>query len=708
MFSAATKIVAELERLGLLVSKDGATVLDPRVIDLARAEIAPAADPLVGAEAALAEGRTEEALFAFRSAARSAMETGDGTLAARALTGAASALRRVGRTGAAIESLTQALAQLEEGASLERGNALALLGLARRDAGDVAAALEAHTQAEYVFGALGDVKAQARERTVLGSLHLDHGRLGEAQRAFVEVLGAPGAGADLGATLVAQAGIVQIRARRGDASEALDTLSAGLATAREEGLREAEIACLTGITIVHGLLGDAAKSDDAYAAATALMRSRGAHRATATLHAAVAERRAARGDATRAQEALRAAEAVAGAAGDGHVIAQVALARASILETTGDLTGALAAYWEAADAARRAGASSIENAACVLSGQLDPDRARAAGYIRKSLLALAAECDRAAFTLRPALAIWLGERVDSFDVPQQDRAAVVDLLTVAAPVDDVPAPRAGGLQVSLLGALDVRIGGQRISDRAWRTSKAKELFSLLLVHRERTMGRDEIIELLWPDAEPASGISNFHFTLHALRKALASTKAANAPTVRTEGGYQLLTNDRSPIDIDVFALLLHEANRFRRAGRSDDAVRLFRAGTALYRADLLTDLDAEWVAERREDVVRQYLSGLRQLAELELERDEAGATVAACRKYLEREPYDEHVHRLLMRAYRAQGDGALVERHYRTLTDLLRRELGTQPERETTQLYEKLRGKDGRIGQLSPVQVKAR
>jgi len=259
--------------------------------------------------------------------------------------------------------------------------------------------------------------------------------------------------------------------------------------------------------------------------------------------------------------------------------------------------------------------------------------------------------------------------------------------------------------VTLLGALDVRIGGQRVSERAWRTSKAKELFSLLLLHRERTVDRDEIIEHLWPEAEPASGVSNFHFTLHALRKALASTNSPFAPTVRTESGYQLITTDRSPIDVDVFTLLLHEANRFRRVGRDDDAVRLFRAGTALYRADLLTDLDAEWVVERREDLVRRFVSALRQLAELELEREDGAAAADVCRRYLEREPYDEHVHRLLMRAYHLSGDRALVDRHYRSLTDLLRRELHSEPERETTQLYQKLRGKDGGSGQLAPARV---
>jgi DNA-binding SARP family transcriptional activator len=619
----------------------------------------------------------------------------------------AAGLRRVGRAAAAVQALEKILARPEELAPAELAQALSLLASAKRDVGDIEGAVDAHTKAEYAFGAIGDAAAQARDRCALGRLHVEQGRLGEAQRAFVDVLAMGRAGVEISSTILAQAGLVEVRARRGDASDAVDTMTEGLAQARNDGLRDAEIACLTALAYVEGLLGDPAKSDEAYESALKLMRSAGTHRQAAFLHAMVAERRAARGDVARAQEALRAAEAVAGVGRDPHTVAAIGLARGSILEQSGDLTGALAAYWETVDTARRAGAGTVDRAGCVLSGQLDPDPSRAAGYIRGALRALAAEGDRAIFVIRPALACWLRDKIESFGIPAEERAAVMDLLTVRAASLDAPVSR-GGLQVSLLGALDVRIGGQRISDRAWRTSKAKELFSLLLIHRDRMLGRDEIIERLWPETEPGSGISNFHFTLHALRKALASTKDAKAPSVRTEGGYQLVTADRSPIDVDVFTLLLHEGNRFRRLGRSDDAVRLFRAGTALYRADLLTDLDAEWVTERREDLVRQYLSALRQLAELELEREEGAAAAAACRRFLEREPYDEHVHRVLLRAYRGSGDTALVDRHYRSLTHLLKSELGTEPERETTQLYERLRGKDTRLGPVAPVRVIAR
>ncbi len=269
---------------------------------------------------------------------------------------------------------------------------------------------------------------------------------------------------------------------------------------------------------------------------------------------------------------------------------------------------------------------------------------------------------------------------------------LADIEVTAPPV--APATLGAGLEVSVLGPLEVRISGARVGERAWRTSKAKELFVLLLMSRERAVGRDELIESLWPESDLTSAVANFHFTLHSLRKALASADGGNrVSVVRGERGYQLVTAARVPVDIELFRLLLREAQEVRRYARIDDAARLFRAAAVLYRGDFLADLENGWVQSQREELARAYLSALRQLAELELERKNAQAAVHACAQFLAREPYDEQVHRLLLRAYHEAGDEGLVVRHYQALAALLRRELNEEPQPATTQLYEKLHGR---------------
>src|SRR5439155_400859 len=108
----------------------------------------------------------------------------------------------------------------------------------------------------------------------------------------------------------------------------------------------------------------------------------------------------------------------------------------------------------------------------------------------------------------------------------------------ARPSPAISSSVAESIQAFVLGPFELRAGGTRISDRGWRTSKAKELFALLLLDRQRAVSRDELVAQLWPETDPASALSNFHFTLHALRKALASAGASEATSVvRTDTGY---------------------------------------------------------------------------------------------------------------------------------------------------------------------------
>lgn len=252
------------------------------------------------------------------------------------------------------------------------------------------------------------------------------------------------------------------------------------------------------------------------------------------------------------------------------------------------------------------------------------------------------------------------------------------------------------LQVSLFGPLDVRLSGVRVADRAWRTAKAKELFAVLVTNQDRALARDEILELLWPESDRTRAVSNFHFTLHSLRRALLATDAASAPIIRSDGGYQLVRGQRLPVDVETFKLLLREAQDHLRDGYPENAVRLLRGALAIHRAPFLTDLEGAWIERRREELTRQYLSAGRQLAELAMaQRDWKGAS-EACLRFLELEPYEEQIHRLLLRAYDESGDTALVRRHYEAFALLLKRELGEGPERATTELYLRLRG-EGRF-----------
>ncbi|MFD1903358.1 hypothetical protein ACFSQ7_03180 [Paenibacillus rhizoplanae] len=54
----------------------------------------------------------------------------------------------------------------------------------------------------------------------------------------------------------------------------------------------------------------------------------------------------------------------------------------------------------------------------------------------------------------------------------------------------------------------------------WRTSKAQEVFALLLHNRGQWVLKDTIVDLVWPDFKPEKAVANLHTTVYHIRKLL--------------------------------------------------------------------------------------------------------------------------------------------------------------------------------------------
>src|SRR5438132_9357661 len=74
------------------------------------------------------------------------------------------------------------------------------------------------------------------------------------------------------------------------------------------------------------------------------------------------------------------------------------------------------------------------------------------------------------------------------------------------------------IRIELLGCLRV-IHGHRTITR-FRTKKAAALLAYLAFNLGRQISRDELIELLWPDADPEKGRMSLRTALASLRRQL--------------------------------------------------------------------------------------------------------------------------------------------------------------------------------------------
>ena len=162
-----------------------------------------------------------------------------------------------------------------------------------------------------------------------------------------------------------------------------------------------------------------------------------------------------------------------------------------------------------------------------------------------------------------------------------------------------------GLRVSALGPLIVERSGRSVSD--WGGPKAGSrhalaIFAFLMDRGDRGVTKDEVIEVLWPDAEVEPADLNFHRTLGGLRSRLAqgSDGGSGGEIVFANGRYRLAGAVISWLDVAEFQQRLLNAAE---ASDQTAAIRGLEAARLLYRGDYLDDCplygDSAYVEERR-------------------------------------------------------------------------------------------------------------
>jgi hypothetical protein len=141
------------------------------------------------------------------------------------------------------------------------------------------------------------------------------------------------------------------------------------------------------------------------------------------------------------------------------------------------------------------------------------------------------------------------------------------------------------------------------------------------------------------------------------------------------------------------------AARRRRQESPDDAT------LAAWRA-VLTDApgrlgdgvpSGDWLVAHQDRVHLAHAEGLAALGRLYAARGAHTDAAAVYHALVALDPLQEAAHRELMRAYAAAGEPARAVRHYDALTELLRRELGAAPARDTAALAASLRGQAARV-----------
>jgi ATP/maltotriose-dependent transcriptional regulator MalT/DNA-binding SARP family transcriptional activator len=224
------------------------------------------------------------------------------------------------------------------------------------------------------------------------------------------------------------------------------------------------------------------------------------------------------------------------------------------------------------------------------------------------------------------------------------------------------------LTIHLLGKFQVLKKGKEIPPGVWKSSKSLTIFKYLASNRK--MGfiqRDVLIELLWPDEDIKKTSKRFNVAMSSLRKILEpdiSPKAASAYIERRNNAYRLDPGAGGTIDVEDF-LIEFTAGEKSASKRPDASIRHFRAGESLYKGPFLEENPYDdWCIREREHLNEKYLSLLRFIMnDHEAQKNYAGG-ITYGEKFLKTDPFDERIHRKLMKFYASLGSNPGVIRAF--------------------------------------------
>ena len=241
------------------------------------------------------------------------------------------------------------------------------------------------------------------------------------------------------------------------------------------------------------------------------------------------------------------------------------------------------------------------------------------------------------------------------------------------------------LSLALLGPPVVRRDGAPVT---FDTRKATALLALLAV-TGREHSREQLADLLWPDADSVKGRAS-------LRRTLSVTAA-----VMGDG----LVVSRAAIALDP-ALVRVDVREFHALIGRPDAASLERAAS-LYRGDFLAGFTLRGCAEFEEwqesvsEELRQALArGLQRLVAACIADGALERAAEHARRWLQLDPLHEPAHQVIIRLHGWAGQRSAAMRQYRSLVRVLDRDLAVRPLPETTRLYD-----DVRAGRLGPPPV---
>ncbi|MFI1226144.1 MULTISPECIES: AfsR/SARP family transcriptional regulator [unclassified Streptomyces] len=253
---------------------------------------------------------------------------------------------------------------------------------------------------------------------------------------------------------------------------------------------------------------------------------------------------------------------------------------------------------------------------------------------------------------------------------------------------------AGQLQFDLLGPLSVRRGGRHLDLGPVRRQAVLVALVLRAGHR---VTHEDLIDDIWGDHPPPTGVRVLPSHVYALRQALETEAVQGTGVIRSGKGWYSFDAQEIGLDTDELAARSGRAHEARACAGPAAALALFGEALALFRGEPLAGLPGRYTNSVRRQLQEQWATLRRGRLECLFLLGRSAEALEELAELTASRPLDEGLLALQVRALYTSGRQAEALDAFHLLRERLREEHGAEPGEELRGLYEAVLRQDDTI-----------
>ncbi|USG66609.1 response regulator [Brevibacillus ruminantium] len=215
----------------------------------------------------------------------------------------------------------------------------------------------------------------------------------------------------------------------------------------------------------------------------------------------------------------------------------------------------------------------------------------------------------------------------------------------------------------------------------WKTLKAPELFAYLVFHRDKTVSKQILIDLLWPDYDTERATTQLHTAIYQIRK-IIKTAGLELSIKYMDEGYRLVWGEEK-LDVDEWENGVRQAPPVM-----PETLDQHLAIMALYTGNYLEEHRYIWADYEQERMRLIWLQHVKQIAECFKTLGRHTEAIMLYQKIRETCPDLEDGYFELMKMYAAMNHQGEVRKQFQLISNRLKEEFDVSPSKELIDWYE--------------------